>query len=220
MSFAFPRCRRILRAVFRILAAYGWIAARCAALAVTIVAYAMAKVFDPGLFFRCALLELFPAAGLLYRKKKGFLRDIFRTGLVLGLLGTVFIFPATTCRELSENFVRSAERHRTGRLCFYRIDVDHEDLKYLRFLSPEDRADTLYMVPNPKDKYSRMYRQIGFEGLAGMKPGDLLVARSRDEKQLQKDAALYGRKAVFLVKGKLGHKEYSAFEIRPADGTK
>lgn len=222
MSFAFPRCRRILRAVFRILAAYGWIAALCAALAVTIGAAAMAKVFDPILFFRCALLALFPAAGLLFRKKKGFLRDIFRTGIVLGILGAVFIFPATTCRELSEKFVRSAECHRTGRLYFYRIGVDHEDLKYLRFLSPEDRADTLYLGPvsNPKNKYSRMYRQIGFEGFADMKPGDILVARSRDAEQLEKDAAPYGRKAVFLVKGKLGHKEYSAFEIRPADGTK
>ena len=222
MSFAFPRCRRILRTVFRILAAYGWIAAMCAALAVTVVTAVMANVFDAGLFFRCALLPvLFPAAGLLYRKKKGFLRDIFRTGLVLGLLGTAFIFPATTCRELSEKFVRSTEHYRTGRLCFYRIGVDHEDLKYLRFLSPEDRAEVRYLGPvsNQDNKYSRMYRQIGFEGLADMKPGDVLVARSRDAEQLNKDAALYGRKAVFLSRGKLGHREYSAFEIRPANST-
>ena len=217
MSFLLPRCRRILRTVFRFLASYGWIIALCAALAVTIVS---AFFYDTRMFFRCALLLLFPAAGLLHRKKKGFLRDIFRTGVVLGILGTVFIFPASTCREVSEKFVRTIEPHRTGRLYFYRIGVDHEDLKYLRFLSPEDRADVLYLCSarSPDDKYSRMYRQIGFEGLAAMRPGDILVAKSRDAEQLKKDAAVYGRKAVFLAQGKLGHRKYSAFQVVPTDG--
>ena len=217
MSFLFPRFHRGLRAVFRFLAAYIWIIALCAALVITIVA---AFFFDVRMFYRCALLILFPAAGLLHRKKRGLVRDILRTGIIFLILGSAFVFPATTCRELSEKFVRGAEQYRTGRLYFYRIGVDHEDLKYLRFLSPEDRADVQYLYPTlkPDNKYSRMYRQIGLEGLAAMRPGDLLVAKSGDTKLLEKDAAANGRKAVLRVRGKLGHKEYSAFEILPADG--
>ena len=97
--------------------------------------------------------------------------------------------------------------------------MDHEDLKYLRILSPEDRAAAVYLFPAlmPNDNYSGMYHQVGIEeGLAAMRPGDILVAKSRDTELLKEDAAAYGRQAVFLVQGKLGHRKYSVFEIRPA----
>ena len=215
MSFSLPRCRRVLRAVFRFLARYLWIAALCAALGITLGMAAAARVWDLRMF-RCALVFLFPLVGLTARKKPGLLHDILRTGVVIGLLGTVFIFPATTFRELSEGFVRTAEQYRTGRLFFYRIGVDHEDLKYLQFLTPDDRADAVYLNPfqPPDDKYRKMYRQVGVEGLRDMRPGDLLVTRTRDEDYLQKDAAAYGQKMIFRARGKLGHKEYSVFELQ------
>lgn len=214
-SSVFPRCRRILRAAFQFLARYAWIAALCGGLAVTIIMAAMAGVWDLRLA-RCALLILFPAAGLLCRKKPGFLRDILRTGIVLGILGCVFVFPASSFRELSESFVRTAEQYRTGRLYFYRIGVDHEDLKYLQFLTPEDRANALYLPssPNPNDKYSRMYRRVGIEALADMNPGDLLVVKDKDSGTLKKDAADCGRTVLVRARGKLGHKEYQAVELR------
>ena len=220
-SFVFPRCRRILRAVFRFLAQYAWIAALCIGLSVTIVMAAMAGILDLRLA-RCGLLILFPAAGLVFRKKTGLIRDILRTGIVLGILGCVFIFPASTFRELSEDFVRTAEQYRTGRLYFYRIGVDHEDLKYLQFLTPEERADAVYLTPSPDpdDKYRKMYRRREIERLADMNPGDLLVIKSKDAGKLEEDAANCGRKVLFRARGNLGHKEYQVVELRKDDAVR
>ena len=214
-SSVYPRCRRSLRAAFRFLARYLWIAAMVAGPAVMIFMAARSGVWGNGCWFRFALVILFPAAGVVFGKKSGFLRDILRTGIVLAVLGCVFVFPATTFRENSGIFVRAAERYRTGRLCFYRIGVDHEDLKYLRFLTPDERKEVVYLTPDPADKYKKMYRQVGMDNLASLRPGDLLVARSRDTEQLEKDAERCGRKVHFRARGKLGHKEYSVFELHP-----
>lgn len=151
--------------------------------------------------------------------------QLIRAALAMMIMVGIVVTAADAMWENSAIFVRRVAKISHGRIFLYMLDPDHDALKVVYHLDPEERAKvTMLYRAAPKGKQSelltRMYPYFApEEKLASLTPEDVLIAHEKRLRALYTDAAKADRKVVILARGRLGHRKSVVVKLLPADAS-
>ncbi|MDR0932786.1 MAG: hypothetical protein LBM70_07205 [Victivallales bacterium] len=138
---------------------------------------------------------------------------------VTAVMVTVAVYPLLAALGGSYDFVTKVEPLRRGNLSFFLVGPDHDDLKYVLYVSPEKRSELHYLYKkerDPRSPYARMYSgKLATEQIPLLPAGEIVIARSDKLESFRKLCMESSQTFHEIQRGKLGRKEYVAVEINP-----
>ena len=142
-----------------------------------------------------------------------------RPALCFAVITALGLYPFDAMTENSRDFVEGVESKRTGRLCFYNLGPDSDDLKYLFHLPQEKRTGILRMhkdTSKSKKLFSRMFpRTRAAEEIPHLTENDMIVTIGKHYKALCALADAAGKEPVLVHQGELGHRKAVAVRLVP-----
>lgn len=168
----------------------------------------------PWVHFCCAVLLI---AGL-ERFQRLDLRGCLAPAAVCIAL-TVAVFPFAASLENARDFVADAERDCTGQVYFYELGPDHDDLKYVLAIPPDQRKKIhyLYAALRPqKDFYQKMYpAETLADRIAAIAEEDIVILRdrARELEELRAVAERHNLSVNLKNSGSMGHRDFLAVRL-------
>lgn len=175
------------------------------------------KLYIPHWLAALAVLTLIQAA---LRKHDGDAMPLARVALLLTTFTALVLNPLDAALEGAELFTRHVESQRVGRLYFYRLGPDHDDLKYLYHMQPEKRKKVVYLShrnSDPRRLLGRMYPEKDIlQVLPDIREDDVIVLLKKYVPDLRKRIGRSGKtiEVVSPAGMRLGHREVVALHLK------
>lgn len=169
----------------------------------------------------CAILLL----GLIFvllRKSRGDLKPLINTACLFTVFTAFVMNPLDAAIDGAELFTRQVEEQRIGRLYFYRLGPDHDDLKYIMNMRPEKRGMVVYLSRRDSDSrrlFNRMYPERNIASvLPDIRDDDVIVLLEKRLPELKAQVAPADRTVEILSPpgSRLGHRNAVAVRLRNA----
>lgn len=183
---------------------------------------------QPGLLpwghFACAAALMLLAAFAMRGKSAA-----FRPALFGGVFFCVALNPFLASLENSEHFVSTVEAAHPPTVWLYEMGPDHDDLKYVLAVAPEERGRIRLLFKEEKPLsglYAKMYRcETLADAISDIGETDVLILRDREKEleSLRAEAARRGKAVRIAFSGTLGHRDVVAAKLaadpEDADGS-
>ena len=167
-----------------------------------------------------AALLLLTLIFVLLRNRRGELMPLANIACLLTTFTALVMNPLDAALDGAELFTRQVESQRTGRLYFYRLGPDHDDLKYLYHMSLGERGKVVYLshrTSDPRLLLCRMYPERDILSvLPEIGPDDVIVLLKKYVPDLTKRIAAAGRtiEQISPPHMRLGHREIVALRLK------
>ena len=157
---------------------------------------------------------------LLFKKSRSELKSPACAACLLTAFTALVFNPLDAALDGAALFTREVESQRTGRIYFYRLGPDHDDLKYLFNMSREKRSEVRYLSKydsDPKRLLCRMYPERNIASvLPEIEEDDVIIVLEKHLPDLCAKAAAAGKTTERLSppKSRLGHRNVAAVRLK------